>query len=649
MKTGSMRVGVLLAAMLTAAGATAWGATSTSTWDTAISGDWTNATSWTGSAIPGAGSEARLTPGGGTYTATWSGGGAAFENLVITNAGANTTTLNIEAAGFRNTNGKVTLGQGARVYVKSGGVWDWTGNNTAYTPLLNMVGGAELHIDGGTMSFTNIVGSARANRQIDIGSVANSTGTLYVTDGTLQFTQTSGDYPFLRIGAGIGATYSKGLIFQTGGRVNIKGGSINLGDQQAVGQYDISGGVFEYNGYLLVDGIDGLLKVSGSGIVSNSAAWSSPTIFGGTRPGSYGKLKISGGRYTAQDSYTGGTLVFGGTAGATGVLEVTSGTLNALTSLLLGKTGGTGLGTISGGDVVVDGTARPFNNGPSGLVLGDAYSTANTTGRGALTMSDGTLNLKGYEGGTYGARGGLVVAYSTKANATGVMQGEFNLTGGNVTNADYLVVGYNQGSTGVMTQTGGRYVQKGTAARPMAVGYGGGIGTLVISNGTFEALNGSSLYVGGASTNAGPTPYSDPWAGGGLSTGRLVVAGGTLTLGNSLIVATNGTGTAVFSGGTTTALNLHLVGANATLRFDLGPTGAGSLSVTNMTIGAGAKLEVDASQYNWANRARVKLVSCASRTGSFAEGDITTTAGLVDQSSGPDIWLALGGTVITIR
>ena len=74
--------------------------------------------------------------------------------------------------------------------------------------------------------------------------------------------------------------------------------------------------------------------------------------------------------------------------------------------------------------------------------------------------------------------------------------------------------------------------------------------------------------------------------------------------------------------GTFTAKSMNLAGAGATLKFKLGADGSlATLGVTGaLTIGSGAKLEVDASECT--DGANVTLMTFGSRTGEFASGDI---------------------------
>ena len=653
MRKNTVWLVVRMTAMLMLTGVASRGATSTSTWVTAANGDWTNAPSWTGG-IPTPDSEARLTVSGGSYTSTWSGGGSAFEDLVITNTAGNTTTLNIDAAGFENTNGIVRLNRGARMYVRPGGEWRWSGSNNVAAPMIAIDNDAELHIDGGSMIFSNVVGKAGDYAAFRLGTVAGSTGLVYVSSGRLEFWNNINSYSGLKIGPA-----GRGLVYQTGGTVfiqNTKGQNNPAGQydfQVGNGEYNISGGLLLICCYMQVGGSStgGMLRISGSGVVTNLV---SRYGYVGTGAGQYGELNVSGGKYVDPS-----LMFFGGDTG-TGVLKVTGGQL-IMAAVNLGNntvaTGvGRGIGTISGGYVCI-------GEGYLGITIAStSYSNQNV--RGELTMTGGTLEIKnpGQDGWSHLA--GLVLGYSHTNNSTGVARGEFNLSGGAVTNTDggcgaYLILGYNPGSIGIMTQTGGRYVQTGGRTGPAVVGYGGGSGVLTISNGVFELSSKfQPLYVGGYTETNSVYRYNHGWttndnyAGTGPSTGRLEMAGGTLRIAGSLIVATNGQGTAVFSGGTTTATDLNLVGAGATLRFKLGAADAGTLTVTNMTVGAGAKLEVDASAYDMSNGRRVKLVGCGARTGSFSPENITTSgrAAVVDQAGGANIWLKFNtGTIITIR
>jgi len=92
----------------------AWSQTA---WKTAANGVWSDPANWT-NGVPNA-NNAALGLGSGSYTVTVDAVANAYLGLTVTNAASNTTTLDINATGFRNSAGKVTIGRRAIVNVNS--------------------------------------------------------------------------------------------------------------------------------------------------------------------------------------------------------------------------------------------------------------------------------------------------------------------------------------------------------------------------------------------------------------------------------------------------------------------------------------------------------------------------------------------------
>ena len=181
--------------------------------------------------------------------------------------------------------------------------------------------------------------------------------------------------------------------------------------------------------------------------------------------------------------------------------------------------------------------------------------------------------------------GGFILGYDPATIMAGIYnRATLEISGGAVSNAvDYysrnFIVGQGN-SYGEVLQSGGIIAQGYGGSY---VGYKGGMGLYRFTGGTADFSKGS-LNIG-----------SD----GGK--GTLEVGAGT---------------------GTFTAKSMNLAGAGATLKFKLGADGSlATLGVTGaLTIGSGAKLEVDASECT--DGANVTLMTFGSRTGEFASGDI---------------------------
>ena len=223
-------------------------------------------------------------------------------------------------------------------------------------------------------------------------------------------------------------------------------------------------------------------------------------------------------------------------------------------------------------------------------------------------------------------------------------------------------------------QTGGEIRSTPTYARPMIIGFAGGEGEFVVSNGVTTAT--TDVYVGGAPTNSYGNcdfnratsmmthfPAADYSMGGAV--GRLVVAADSAgecsftALGSQngnpgyLIVGTNGVGEVeVGAGGSLTVNGATFAGSSATLRCTLGASSAGTFRVAGeMVVGDGARLVVDASKYS--GQSWVKIVNADSRTGSFSDIEVIGGGAVVQSREGDSsgsIWYRAGrGAILTIK
>jgi len=233
---------------------------------------------------------------------------------------------------------------------------------------------------------------------------------------------------------------------------------------------------------------------------------------------------------------------------------------------------------------------------------------------------------------------------------------EARISGGTVTNSGQFAIGAGLGATGLVSQTGGVVRQgvgrSGVACYPMTVGWGGGVGSYTLSDGTFESAR--PVYVGGiTASDLGYTPTNSAFVFLGNSLGTLRVDGGLFSMTNqNLYLGRYGTGTLVVgTNGACSAKDVVLTdGSQSALRFELGPSGPGTLAVGGtLTIGAGAKLEVDVSAYR-GSAVWIKLADCSWRTTSFAPENITVTGpGVVRQDRDEDLWLFMQrGTLIRV-
>ena len=672
-------------------------ATTTDAWWTNVTASagasWGDANSWVNTAganvLPGPGS-AFLTAPGTSYTALCDSVQPAISNLTVQNAAPYRTDLIISAPLTHLGGAAIRLRAGASVTVTNGGVWSYEGLNRVTDgneSMLSISGGGELNVNGGVIAFTNLPNATAAfANYINVGYA--STGTLRVTSGRFDYYErtpraTTNNNRTLYVGRGVGGD----------GTLEISGGSVNLGRADggalmlSIGEGSGSGTIGATRGKVVVSGGElngtnntangwnllragfnygvGTLIVTNSGVINLRAGGiSARAIFGIYSFGS-GLLRVDGGSMTVGDGLTVGDKT--GYGWTTGIVEVTSGTLNCGAGLVLGV----GETTSLGGDVW--GQANIYGGRVTeeywGVFVGRAR--VGGSGFGRLAITNGLLDIinaavpaatgSGPGGGEYSGLAVGVVNLNEVGTANRAW-GDLTVSGsGVITNTGVFVFGVN-GGTGIVTQTGGKIVHApigdaATQARKMTVlGYGvgtnlnltysAGNGAYYLNGGTF--FTPSRVFVGGMPTNV--QSYS---RSGGV--GLLKVTGGSFTVtNNTLMVGGYGTGiVTIGSNGVCFAKEIIFTNnTQSTLRCELGTEGLGTLTASsNLVICAGAKLEVNTTAYQ-GNAVWVKLADCVTRTGSFDPANITITGlGEVKQNrnNDQDVWLLFRrGTMIGI-
>jgi fibronectin-binding autotransporter adhesin len=287
----------------------------------------------------------------------------------------------------------------------------------------------------------------------------------------------------------------------------------------------------------------------------------------GTLPGAFDRADIAGGSIanflstnssTVRNLYIGGDND-GGTSGAnlvvntagTGTLNQSAGTITSTQWTLIGqRTGIENAGTfnLSGGTFHQAGNDH-FDVGNNG------YGTFNIT-TGGVAQIDNSFDI-GRGAGSFGtatisgATSKLLVDQSAAGNPILFVgdngNGTLNVNGGLVDAQTDIIVGNNNGSTGLVNQTGGT-VNVGSVAHTkwLFIGNNGGsVGTYNLSGGNLNLSQ--RLYIGNNGNN---------------SSGTLNVSGGTLSARDYIYVGNNGSATVNLSGGTITTTGDLRVGAS---------------------------------------------------------------------------------------
>jgi hypothetical protein len=149
----------------------------------------------------------------------------------------------------------------------------------------------------------------------------------------------------------------------------------------------------------------------------------------------------------------------------------------------------------------------------------------------------------------------------------------------------------------------------------------------------------------------------------GSSSGVLEVSGGTFTARKSMYVGALGSGTVNLSGSGSLLIDENLILSNsvpgaATLKLEVsGDTPPRFEIGGELVVRDGAKLEVDVSNFATTN-VWTKLISCSSRTGSFASSNVKVVGegvrgylvfNRVNDDTGSIWWCRPRGTAVVIR
>lgn len=301
-----------------------------------------------------------------------------------------------------------------------------------------------------------------------------------------------------------------------------------------------------------------------------------------------GSIDVGGGTAhtgTAGRVYVGGTE-FGNT-GLNGTFNVnTSGTLTIRNDLNVGTDGGNGLMNVDAGTITTGGwnfIGKRVNKDAAVGVLNMGGGTLTNSGRTyvAQTTTTGTLNLTG---GQYTQNDVLIIGEGANSHgAVNVTSAASTLT----VNSE-IWVGQATGGNGAMSVSAGKV----TLNNWLAVGREGSTGVLTVSgNGIVEKVGGGQITIG---TGAGGNGTVNVSGNGQLSTNNdMIVAennataigtvnqtGGKVSVGGNLEVQRTGTGTYNMSGGTL-SVNGNIDGVDGTFSFTGGRLTRGNAGVIN--------------------------------------------------------------------
>jgi autotransporter-associated beta strand protein len=446
------------------------------------------------------------TPGGGNIVLS-AGGTLAFDrsdsytlNNNVSGAGAlyqigsGTLTLSGTNSGLGPV---VVTGAGALNIAASTGVAAGTvtvGANTGNSNVLNILPGSILSVAGAFPS-------------VNAGAATGASGTINMTGGVLNTTSelwlssASGGTGTMNMSGGVANIGSWLAVGRggDGGTLNVTGGSLNIATNNLTlasfagnsGTLNISGGTISaVNAIYVGEGGNGTMTVSGTGFVTATS------MFIGKNSGGVGSYTQTGGLVTmngtAFSAANGVGTVVGSLAGSSGSLNITGGTINGSSPIMVW----TGSGTIT----ISQTGATPTLVNPGWITLGQ-----NSPAVGTLTLNSGTVVTQndhlyiGWGAGTQGfftMHGGSLTVNDIRTDSgTGVAYQD----GGNATGNQWFRMGINAGANGSYTLAGGTLSVNGANAfvgengtGSLTIGGSNG-GTMIASANTFITVaNGAS-------------------------------------------------------------------------------------------------------------------------------------------------------------
>jgi hypothetical protein len=516
-------------------------------WTSSASGDFSNATDWSGGAVPGSGDDAQIE----------------VPNVTVT-VSANSYTVNSLTTIYSTlsiTGGSLTTLSTASIggpLIQSGGSIDFYGSGVSLYGLTQQTGGTITLDVGALTSFGTFVENGGA---LSLGYDGGAFNTLSVLAGTI-----TSSAPVLDVG---------GNFSQTGGVVAAKGRDLTLGgtfSQGASGTIQMGSGALELEGTGslagTISGTGTLLVQSGTTTLASGVVLKLPNVElngGKLVLGSAMTISESWADYIASSlSLNGQTLTLTGSA------------------LLGGEIGGLGVVVVAGGGEL-DGLSL---DGSAIVNVTSSVTETNNVSLGTQTGSRTQLNIE--SGGRLRVAGNFV---TTDASANGVLTNAGTLikTGGSLSAAIYT----NVVSTGAIT------VNVGTLAFG---GPSGSFGGTISGVGTFALVGGQNSFAKGLSltvhhvlmdqaqgqeqlTLTNSISYGGEWS---QTAGTLWLKGAGVTLTDSGQVGLDGgliTGTGTLATTATSHVNASGVDIEGTATLDV----SGTVNETT-SVGLGAQL-----------------------------------------------------------
>ncbi len=546
-----------------------------SAWRTAVDGNWEDADKW--SKPPRAVETAFVDAIGGSYTVSVTADNAAMGPLAIGNAGEGTATLAVGAAVSWMDGATVRIGAGGRIVVGSGGVLSYNSREHGGDNLLLASGGRLELKDEAQVTLMTQKSEASPIRQQGGDLVVGGDAKLTMAGGRTR-------------GFGSGKT-----VLKDSALLETMTGADAAGKPLPDFRLYTCGTLSGVTNHLVIQGHARLHPKDDSSLNLDQV------VFGYPNGGIGGLSRLD---YNSDArSFFGHQIELGATWGFA-EMNVTAGTV---------AIGAYGLGV--GG----------FHYSGRGATHADVV--------GVLNVSGGVVEVNASAFGAARNRvRGLLLGegwYDRKtADSGNLFTGHVNLSGGAITNLCGAVILGAGAAKGVWSQTGGEFANTSDKADgPMILGWLGGEGAFILSNGTVKVANADiATYVGGAETNLTPWVLeAEAPSSQAAATGLLSLQGGVFTTAGDVVVGQDGNGTievgekgALFS----RTLDLRTSAAedgrpahSATLRFKAGSAACGRITLSGaLKSVSGAMLEFDLT--DWDRHSRLKFLKCNGLEGS---------------------------------
>ncbi|MCX5670457.1 MAG: hypothetical protein NTU94_03945 [Planctomycetota bacterium] len=389
---------------------------------------------------------------------------------------------------------------------------------------------------GGVGDFNQTGGDHTVRRNLNIGAYVTSTGSYTLSDGTLTV-GAEGYSGTTRVG------YSgTGTFTQTGGThtTNLR---LVLGDgTQAVGTYNLSGGLLSApNAYVGNGGVGifnqsgGIHNVAGSMWIANYRVFD----YVANAYKLSGSYALSGGRLNSAQMYVGSVGI--------GEFNQTDGE-NVITGRLSVSSAATSSGTynLSGGSLSAFGThigfvgTGIFNHSGGSHTLTDVLRLGSTPGTGTYLLS-----------GT-----GMLAAAGAYVGSNG--SGLFEQSGGTNTLSGNLYLGYNPGASGQYHLSDGALTAANAFLGSSTANWDG-VGLFSQTGGT-HTLSGTLTIAGTAQGAANPTAHGTYDLSGGVLSAAVIINYDHLNFfGGAMDAPVTNQGVFTLSGAGTRTVNGHVV------------------------------------------------------------------------------------------